>query len=173
MHFEITASQQAVRKPLTTAQRNSSLFSEAPRIGATTLRRGQVLKFDESQMKHHEVILKRLFDAGAIEISEVEGAERHDLRTEKSKMQSERRPEPKEKKVAPPPSAPKPPPVTERAPVPETAVQKEYAAIEDKKFVDAIDAAAAQAPASEEIPASPPSSPAPVSTESKGKKGRK
>lgn len=80
MHFEITASNQAIRKPLTTAQRNSSLFSEAPRIGGKTLRRGQTIKFDETQFRANEVMLKRLFDAGAVEIVQVDGKSRNDLR---------------------------------------------------------------------------------------------
>lgn len=83
MHFEITASQQAVRKNLTPAQRNSSLFSESPRIGGRTLRRGQMLKFDESQFEANKVLIKRLFDAGAIEIVHVVGDQRANLRTHK------------------------------------------------------------------------------------------
>lgn len=168
MHFEITASQQSVRKPMSTAQRNSSLFSEAPRIGATTLRRGQVLKYDETQMKQHEVMIKRLFDAGAIEIAQVDGDRRRDFRTEEETMKLSKE-APKEapkkeepKKAAPPPppaSAPKPPPSAPKAapppePIPEPVKME---------------------PAPEEIVAAPEkATEAPVSsTDSKGKKGRK
>lgn len=83
MHFEISASIQAIHKHLTTAQRNSSLFSEAPRIGVKTLRRGQVLNFSEAEFKAQEVQIKRLFDAGAIEVFMVEGHHRTNLRTVK------------------------------------------------------------------------------------------
>lgn len=87
MHYEITASLQTINKHLTSAQRNSSLFSEAPRIGGVTLRRGQVLKFNQDQMRHNDVMLRRLFDAGAIEIFQVTDTRRIDLRVE---LQAER-----------------------------------------------------------------------------------
>lgn len=141
MHFEITASQQAVRKPLTSAQRNSSLFAEAPRIGAVTLRRGQVLKFDRDQMKQHEVMLKRLFDAGAIEIFRVDGKLREDLRALEKDREEERvvmndvrkelRAEDarqKEEIKAPPPSAPKAAPAVELPPAPEPVPEVAVAA---------------------------------------------
>ena len=92
MHFEITASQQTIRKPLSSAQRNSSLFSEAPRVGGKTLRRGQVLKFTKEQFEQHKVMLKRLFSAGAIEIVHVDGESRHDFRDEEKKVFTSRMP---------------------------------------------------------------------------------
>lgn len=123
MHFEITASQQAVRKNLTSAQRNSSLFSESPRIGGRTLRRGQMLKFDESQFKANEVIIKRLFDAGAIEIVHVVGDKRANIRTHKFDAETVAA----EGKVVPP--VEDPPALT---PVPETKTQPE-GALEDER----------------------------------------
>lgn len=88
MHYEITASTQAVRKEMTTAQRKSSLFAEAPRVGATTLRRGQVLKLSPEQFAHRELSLKRLFLAHAIEIFRVEGKSRFSMRDQKRSVDS-------------------------------------------------------------------------------------
>jgi hypothetical protein len=79
MHFEITAALQAIHKH----QRNSSLFSESPRIGAQTLRRGQVMSLSEKEFAAKEVAIKRLFDAGAIEIFQVDGKDRVNLRDAK------------------------------------------------------------------------------------------
>lgn len=124
MHFEITASQQAVRKNLTSAQRNSSLYSESPRIGGQTLRRGQMLKFDESQFKANQVIIKRLFDAGAIEIVHVVGDKRANLRTEKFDTETIK--------------AEKPTGMVEEA----VKVAQE---VEDKKAMEAMDTAIANA----------------------------
>jgi len=178
MHFEITASQQAVRKPLTTAQRNSSLFSEAPRIGATTLRRGQVLKFDESQMKQHEVMLKRLFDAGAIEIVRVDGKVREDFRALEKDREEERvvmndvrrelQAEGKEEPPAPPPSAPKAAPVVvEPPPAPEPVPE----AVVPAPVVVAPEPAPVQEEAAKESEKAPEASPA--ISENKGKKGKR
>jgi len=83
MHYEITASTQAVRTEMTTAQRKSSLFAEAPRVGAITLRRGQVLKLTPEQFAHRELSLKRLFLAHAIEIFRVEGKSSFSMRDQK------------------------------------------------------------------------------------------
>jgi hypothetical protein len=173
MHYEITASQQAVRKPLTSAQRNSSLFSEAPRIGAVTLRRGQVLKFDSDQMKHHEVMLKRLFDAGAIEISQVDGDRRRDFRTEEVKMK--RVEEPKKEAPPPPPSAPKPPPSAPKVIIPPPAPEPVKEAPEETPE-EVVTPKAEEVVAAVEAPVPPPSAPsAPVSSSesSKGKKGKR
>ena len=70
MHYEITS---AVKPgvALTSAQKNSSLFSEAPRIGTKTLRRGTILKLSDAEFKHHEIRIKRLLDAGAVEVKTV------------------------------------------------------------------------------------------------------
>ena len=199
MHFEITASLQSLHKQLTPAQRNSSLFSEAPRLAGKTLRRGQVMRLSEAEFKTNEVMAKRLFDAGAIDIVMVDGDHREDLRTKKSvkgKIPEERRGEiPPEalkvgadsireaedarileelRKESPPPSAPKvevkaevPPPSPEPSPEP----AKELEPAEEEKVV--LDAPKEPEAAPEPVPAPPPSAPAPVVTESKGKKGKR
>jgi hypothetical protein len=77
MHFEITPAMTAVRKALTPTQRTSSRFSEAPRIGAKTLRRGQKLVLKVEDLTKPVVLqLRRLFTAGAIEIHQVSDAGR-------------------------------------------------------------------------------------------------
>lgn len=81
MHYEITASQQAIRQNLTSAQRNSSLFSESPRIGGRTLRRGQTLKFDKAQFETNLVIIQRLIKAGAIQVVAVVEGKRYGWKT--------------------------------------------------------------------------------------------
>jgi hypothetical protein len=68
MHYEITASQQAIRKNLSTTQRMSSLYSDSPRIGTVTLRRGQVLRLSVAEHKYHQAHLDRLIAAGAITV---------------------------------------------------------------------------------------------------------
>ena len=113
MHFEITASLQSLHKPLTTAQRNSSLFSEAPRLAGKTLRRGQVMRMSEAEFKTNEVMAKRLFDAGAIEITMVDGDRREDFRTrEKLFKQNLSSKEVSPKEPPPPPPPPPPPEIT-------------------------------------------------------------
>lgn len=152
MHYEIAAAVQSVGKQLTPAQRSSSLFSEAPRIGSKTLRRGQSTKFSEAEMKASEVIIKRLYDAHAIEIYRVDGDRRVSMRDQKNSAPAE-----PPKKVAPPavitPEAPPvaPPAPPEPPPAPPEPVQ---------------------AAEPEAIPEPPPS--APTHTESgKGKKGKR
>lgn len=165
MHFEITASLQSLHKQLTPAQRNSSLFSESPRLAGKTLRRGQVMRLSEAEFKANEVMAKRLFDAGAIDIVMVDGANREDLRTKKSvKVESK---EPEKAPPPPPPSAPKvevkeevPPPPPEPAPEP----TKELEPAEEEKVV--LDAPKEPEEAPEPVAA-------PVVTESKGKKGKR
>ena len=71
MHFEISAAQQTLYKPLTTVQRNSSLFSEAPRVAGKTLRRGQVLRLDKEAFRAAEVEIRRLEKAGSIVVHQV------------------------------------------------------------------------------------------------------
>lgn len=79
----VMASLQAVRKNLNLHQRNSSYFSEAPRIGSTVLRRGVKLHLNDSQMKSLELQLIRLHKAHAIEIYRLgEKGELIDVRTE-------------------------------------------------------------------------------------------
>lgn len=126
MHYEITASQQAIRQNLTSAQRNSSLFSESPRIGGRTLRRGQTLKFDASQYEVSKVIIERLHKAGAIEVFMVVGDKRANLRNEKFDVET----------IA----AEKPTGMVEEA-------VKIATEIEDKKAMEAMDAAIAKADA--------------------------
>ena len=70
--LHITAAVTAVRKEYTTAQKKHSHFSEAPRIGAFTLRRGSILKLTERQAEKHRVRLETLFDAHAIDIKFVD-----------------------------------------------------------------------------------------------------
>jgi hypothetical protein len=70
--LHITPAVTAVRKEYTSAQKKHSHFSEVPRIGATTLRRGQVLKLTERQAEKHRVRLETLFDAHAIDIKFVD-----------------------------------------------------------------------------------------------------
>jgi len=193
MHFEITASQQAIRKPLTTAQRKSSLFAEAPRIAGQTLRRGQVLRFDEAKFKANEVMLKRLFDAGAIEIAQIDGGLRKNLRDEDRTMADavadakyavKKAKSLKEDEIKlPPPSAPKAAPVIELPATPATEPVKNEAfptpeelqaavATENKQTEEQIEQAVSKLTPVEEAPPPPPSAPAPVES-SKGKKGRK
>ena len=171
MHFEITASQQAIGKQLTPAQRNSSLFSEAPRIGAVTLRRGQVLKFDKGQMKQHEVMLKRLFDAGAIEIVQVDGKERTPLREAMKRneavLKDVREELKKEEPPPPPPSAPKAQVKKEEvAPPPEPTPEPVKAFQAEEEPQDEV-VSEVKPVEKQEIPA------APVHTENKGKKGKR
>ena len=71
MHFEISAAQQTLYKSLTTVQRNSSLFSEAPRVAGKTLRRGQVLRLSKEAFQTAEVEIRRLEKAGSIVIHQV------------------------------------------------------------------------------------------------------
>ena len=182
MHFEITASLQSLHKPLTTAQRNSSLFSEAPRLAGKTLRRGQVMRMSEAEFRTNEVMAKRLFDAGAIEIVVVDGDHREDLRT---KGMSKAEPKPAPKAPPPPPEPPKaetkeelpPPPPPEMVkneafPTPEELVAA--VAAENKETEEQIEKVVETAltPAEEKPAAPPPSAPRPV-TESKGKKGKR
>jgi hypothetical protein len=70
MHFEITSSIKP-GKQLTPAQKNSSLFTEAPRIGTKTIRRGQTIVLSKEEFQFHEVVIKRLVLAGAIDIKTV------------------------------------------------------------------------------------------------------
>ena len=86
MHFEITHGVKA-GKQLTAAQRNSSLFSEEPRIGAQTLRRGSPpLKLSREQVVTLASQLKRLFLAGAIEITGFDDGRKMSLREDLAKM---------------------------------------------------------------------------------------
>jgi len=167
MYFEITASQQTVRKPLTPTQRRSSLFSEAPRIGATTLRRGQVMRLDQDQFKAQESVIKRLFDAGAVEISMVDGDKREDFRQKEQDWKASKAPV--AKKASPPPSAPPPPPSAPRAPPPDI----ELAPVPEPE-PEAAKPAAPVAVVSEEAPAMDDTPVVTSQPESgKGKKGRK
>jgi hypothetical protein len=80
MHFEISRAY-TPGKPLTPAQRTSSLFAEEPVVMGTVLRRGlPALKISEAQFHQHQAHLKRLFDAGAINIKAVDGDKVVDLR---------------------------------------------------------------------------------------------
>lgn len=187
MHFEITASQQAIRQNLTPAQRNSSLFSEAPRIGGRTLRRGQMLKFDESQFKANEVIIKRLFDAGAIEIVHVVGDKRANLRTQKfgveaveaaatvetKKIEAVDDQKPPDDSAALSATAPSAEVPTEAKPLAEETVTQPAPVVEVAPAVEPVPAVEA-APVVEVPPAvEVPVEAAPVVEQSKGKKGKK
>lgn len=80
MHFEIRRAL-CPGKQLTPAQRTSSVFAEEPRIGARTLRRGlPPLKLNEAQFAASLPQIKKLFLAGAIEISAVNHGDHSDLR---------------------------------------------------------------------------------------------
>jgi hypothetical protein len=71
-HYVVEAALQTVRKSLNSHQRNSSMFSEAPRVGGKTLRRGVKLALNETQMKVMDLQLRRLHKAHAIEIYKVD-----------------------------------------------------------------------------------------------------
>lgn len=84
MHFEIS---RAFRHgmQLTQAQKTSSLFSEEPMVMGKALRRGlPPLRIDEAQFKQNQIMLKRLFDAGAINIKAVDGEKVVDFREEEA-----------------------------------------------------------------------------------------
>jgi hypothetical protein len=66
--FHITPAVKAVRSELSAAQRSHSHFIEAPRIGATILRRGTALKLTQEQFKRMETRLHTLHMAHAIDI---------------------------------------------------------------------------------------------------------
>lgn len=70
-HYEVSS---AIHpgKQLTPAQRTSSRFEEAPRIGAITLRRGKILKLSEAELYAQHTALKRHLLAGSIELVEVD-----------------------------------------------------------------------------------------------------
>lgn len=70
-HYEISS---AIHpgKQLTPAQRTSSLFSEAPRIGTTILRRGKILKLSEAELHIQSLQIKRHLASGSIEIYQVD-----------------------------------------------------------------------------------------------------
>lgn len=79
MHFEITRALKPGQQ-LTSAQRNSSLFAEEPRIGAQVLRRGSLpLRLSEAAFKASFTQIKRLFMAGAIDIAAVNEHRRESL----------------------------------------------------------------------------------------------
>lgn len=59
-------------KQLTPAQRTSSRFEEAPRIGSIVLRRGKILKLSEAEMYAQHAALKRHLMSGSIELVEVD-----------------------------------------------------------------------------------------------------
>jgi hypothetical protein len=164
MHFEITASQQTIRKPLTTAQRNSSLFAEAPRLAGKTLRRGQVLRMSAAEFKANEVMAKRLFDAGSIEIVMVDGDHREDFRKKEQDWKAkEAAPKEEVKKEAPPlPPAPvqvnvEPTPAPTPEVPPETVPEAPGSPVEEVQ--------AEKAPSEEPTSATVP--------ESRGKRGRR
>lgn len=85
MYFEISRAYVA-GQPMTVAQRTSSLFSEEPTVLGKALRRGlPPLKIDEKQFAQAEHMLRRLFDAGAINIKAVDGEKVVDFREEGAK----------------------------------------------------------------------------------------
>lgn len=180
MHYEIEAAVQSVGKQLNPAQRASSNFSEAPRIGSRTLRRGMALKFTEAEMRASEVTIKNLYNAHAIEIYRVDGDSRVSMRDQ---MAGKAPVEPK--KVAPPavmvpppppPEAP-PAPVLPPEPVPNEAFPtpeqlKAAVDLENKQTEQQIEQAVEKlAPVEESHPA--PSAPRPASTEKSSKKGKR
>lgn len=154
MHFEITASLSAIRKNLTKAQRNSSLFAEAPRVAGKTLRRGVTMKLEPEQFKTQEVMLKRLFDAGAIEIAQVDGERRRNFREEEENMgnvqaELKRAAESDAPPTPPKPSAPLPAVIALPPPPPEPVVEapaapatpmEEAGFVSPEKLVAAVDA---------------------------------
>jgi hypothetical protein len=71
-HYIVEAALQATRKNLNMHQRNSSWFSEAPRIGDKVLRRGVKVHLTEGQKKVMDLQLRRLHMAHAIEIYKVD-----------------------------------------------------------------------------------------------------
>lgn len=71
-YYVIEPALKATRQNLTMAQRNSSMFSEAPRIMGKTLRRGSKLLLSDAQMNQNALHIGRLYKAHAIEISEVQ-----------------------------------------------------------------------------------------------------
>lgn len=190
MHFEITASLQAGSRQISTAQRKSSLFSEAPRIGAKTLRRGQVLKLSEAEFKASEVAIKRLYDAHAVEVCRVDGDHREDFRKReqdwKASQASRNIPKiaPKKEEVPPPPSAPKAPPAVLVPPPPPEPVKNEAfpteeelkaaVAMENKETEAQIEKVVEKLGPVDEVPPPPPSVPAASeSSEKKSKKGKR
>ncbi len=71
-HYLIEATMGVVRKNMNIHQRSSSRFSVEPRIGTKTLRRGVKLRFTEAQMKMHDLTIRRLHKAHAIEIYKID-----------------------------------------------------------------------------------------------------
>jgi hypothetical protein len=96
---------------LTQAQKTSSLFSEEPMVMGKALRRGlPPLRIDEAQFKQNQIMLKRLFDAGAINIKAVDGEKVVDFREEEAEKKiassmPSASDELKEMKAPPPPPA--------------------------------------------------------------------
>ncbi len=180
MHYEIEAAVQAVGKQLNPAQRASSHFSEAPRIGHKTLRRGMALRFTEEEMKASELTIKKLYNAHAIEIYRVDGDSRVSMRDQ----MAGKAPEPKKKEAPPAVMVPPPPPapvVTAPVMPPEpvgndafpTPEQLQAAVeMENKQTESQIEQAVEKlAPVEESHPA--PSAPRPAPTEKSSKKGKR
>ena len=71
MHFEIEASIHS-GKQLTYVQRTSPFFTDCPQIGRHVLRNRDPLRLSREEFNHHELEIKRLYDAEAIEIFQVE-----------------------------------------------------------------------------------------------------
>ena len=75
MHYMISSAMKP-GKVLTTRQKNHPFFSEAPRIGAKVVRHNHPLRLTKEQFKLSELTIKRLFDAQAIDITEIETDEK-------------------------------------------------------------------------------------------------
>jgi hypothetical protein len=106
MHYEIEASIYSAAGQLSVAQRTSPFFTDCPVIGAHILRDRTPLKLDEKGMKKFEKDIKRLYEAHAIEIFEVEGGKRRSLR---EMMKNGKKPEPKTEVSPPAVIVPEPP----------------------------------------------------------------
>lgn len=71
MHYEVTSALKPGQQ-LTARQRTSSYFTDAPRVGTHTIRRGQVLRLSSEQFKASKGDLKKLLLGHSIEIFQVD-----------------------------------------------------------------------------------------------------
>jgi hypothetical protein len=98
MHYEIIASIHSIPNQLNVTQRTSPFFTDCPVIGAHSLRDRNPLKLDEKGWQRHQKDLRRLFEAHAIEIFEVDDSTKPPKKINIRKMLAEskrdRMPEP-------------------------------------------------------------------------------
>lgn len=72
MHYEVTSALKPGQQ-LTGKQRTSPYFTDSPRIGVHTIRRGQVLRLSEAQFQASKADIRKLLRGEAIELYVVNG----------------------------------------------------------------------------------------------------